>query len=144
MYRSNIKDFLNQDKERNIKNTDKGSYNCGGYALGTFSWYVPYSKRDTWVYPIPLEKLIEQMLKDFPNLRMIDNINEVQKNEYAIAFRKGDGDFHYMKKAKNGRWYNKRGCSYKIETLTQEEVLDKNWYNWYDEPITLFAMREVA
>ena len=30
---------------RNINNTIKRYYNCGGYALGTFSWYWPVRGR---------------------------------------------------------------------------------------------------
>ena len=31
-------DDLNLNKTRNVKNTDIDDYNCGGYALGTYSW----------------------------------------------------------------------------------------------------------
>lgn len=35
-------DFLNSYKTRNEKNTAEIEYNCGGYALKTFSWFYPY------------------------------------------------------------------------------------------------------
>ena len=33
-------DLFNRNGERNAFNTDQWYYNCGGYALGTFSWYL--------------------------------------------------------------------------------------------------------
>ena len=35
-------DFFNERQTRNEENTEKKDYNCGGYALRTFSWYLPY------------------------------------------------------------------------------------------------------
>ena len=37
-------DPKNSNHLRNINNTDKFDYNCGGYALGTFSWYTPFDE----------------------------------------------------------------------------------------------------
>ena len=39
---SKSRDYLNRQKTRNINNTCTSDYNCGGYALRTFSWYLPY------------------------------------------------------------------------------------------------------
>lgn len=41
-YFSASEDFLNSYKTRNEKNTTEIEYNCGGYALKTFSWFYPY------------------------------------------------------------------------------------------------------
>lgn len=41
-------DPLNMRGSRNIRNTDKADYNCGGYALGTFSWYLPSRTREEY------------------------------------------------------------------------------------------------
>lgn len=35
-------DPFNRNGKRNRSNTDTDAYNCGGFALGTYSWYVPY------------------------------------------------------------------------------------------------------
>lgn len=35
-------DPFNKDNRRRQKNTKTEAYNCGGFALGTFSWYAPY------------------------------------------------------------------------------------------------------
>ena len=41
-YSEICKDWLNRSGLRNADNTDIDLYNCGGYALGTYSWYMPY------------------------------------------------------------------------------------------------------
>ena len=35
-------DFFNIKRTRNEENTDIEYYNCGGYALETYSWYCPF------------------------------------------------------------------------------------------------------
>ena len=39
-------DPFNFLRNRNVRNTEKRTYNCGGYALGTFSWYCPHRAED--------------------------------------------------------------------------------------------------
>lgn len=36
----NDKSYLNLDRERNEQNMNALDYNCGGYALGTFTWIL--------------------------------------------------------------------------------------------------------
>lgn len=40
---SSSEDKFNSFRTRNQKNTLDGDYNCGGYALGTFNWFLPYN-----------------------------------------------------------------------------------------------------
>lgn len=136
-------DFLNKKKKRNIKNVPKSCYNCGGYALGCFSWYLPHEE-DTYLDETTLEENIQFMLNDFPELKVIQSLNELQENEYPILFRRGDdiADFHFVKRGKNGIWYHKRGASQEIEKMTEEEAFSSNWEDVYDGELVLFAMRE--
>ena len=39
-------DPFNKNNNRNLRNTPRRHFNCGGYALGTFSWYCPHSPED--------------------------------------------------------------------------------------------------
>ena len=39
-------DPFNKNNKRNVRNTERNTYNCGGYALGTFSWYCPHDEND--------------------------------------------------------------------------------------------------
>ena len=153
------KDYLNESGSRSVETVNVREYNCGGYALNTFTWYRPH-KRKYVVYGDEYEELTEKdiketysycisvMLKDFPSLRVIKNIKELQKNEYAIAFRigglgNGVDDFHFMKRAKNGHWTHKMGQG-NIERIKKEEVFAEIWqapFGDYKGKIILFAKK---
>ena len=148
----NNSDLFNVQRKRNINNTKRHLYNCAGYALETFSWYCPNEEDwGYWGYDEDLSdaemfaktfETVQFMLKDFKgHLRLIGSVDEVQENEYAIAYRvSSDGDFHFMKKMVNG-WHHKRGGSAHIYIETEDYVLNEIWCNRYDGPIVLMAMR---
>lgn len=100
------KDWFNREGRRNVYNTDIDFYNCGGFALGTYSWYTPYSRHfekedmiDLIVESIQegysyeeitseiLNHFEKQMLKDFDNLRPVAAEYVEKENEELIAFR---------------------------------------------------------
>ena len=148
----NNSDLFNVQRKRNIKNTCKALYNCAGYALGTFSWYCPNEEDDDDYWGLDdlsdaemaykTFETVEFMLKDFKGrLRLIGSVDEVQENEYAIAYRiSSDGDFHFMKKMRND-WYHKRGNTDRIYVESEDYVLKEVWCGRYDGPIVLMAMR---
>lgn len=136
--RTNSNDFFNTQKLRTVYNTPHFEYNCGGYALNTYSWYCPH-KQDASRNYNPSTKLatktvtrhaVKFMLKEFNDLRVIKDIKDLQPNEYAIAFRiggvNGDHDFHFMKRSKNGRWYSKSG-GMAIKNIKTKEVFADSW-----------------
>lgn len=142
------RDGLNCKKERNIKNAIKYEYNCGGYALDTFSWYCPYAENvdlfdELEDYDSALELFTNQMLQDFPDMRVINNLDEKNKDEYYVAFRVGEDDFHFIKGYSKYMWFSKMGSSARIERMTLSEVFDKPWGSWgqYDSKIVLFAKK---
>ena len=144
------KDPMNLLKNRNIHNTCKTNYNCGGYALGTFSWYCPHSEKQHGYYDTYSEEsLFEQvmghvkiMLAEFPTLRIIYALEEASENEEVIAFRLSNYDFHFMVRKANKRWYHKRGSCPFIYSITEEEVFSDCWMPDYDSPIVLMAMKK--
>lgn len=148
----NNSDLFNFQHKRNISNTERHLYNCAGYALGTFSWYCPneedweyWGSLDDWDDMTMLMKTSETvqfMLKDFAGrLRLIGSVEEVNDNEYAIAYRLSrDGDFHFMKKMANG-WHHKRGNTDRIYVESEDYVLREIWCDRYNGPIILMAMR---
>ena len=145
----NSKDLFNNERVRNIHNTDAYSYNCAGYALGTFSWYYPFDKdmydslfSDSNTLESITQQTVSYMLKDFEGrLRLISSLKELKKNEYAIAYRvSSDGDFHFMRKART-RWHHKKGSVSTIFTESEDNVLNSIWCDRYDGPIVLMAMR---
>lgn len=116
----NGEDTLNLQRRRNYRNTEKYEYNCGGYALENYAWYLPYSEDQRWdmsIYESSEDsddlaiKMVSHMLKDYKGrMRKINDVKELRQGEYAIAFRasKWHGDFHYAKLGKTGcgitRW----------------------------------------
>jgi hypothetical protein len=129
---------------RNEKNTRECEYNCGGYALGTFCWIIPYTQASRTFYnnkkkgnenfEKSLEHSVNYMLKVFKDkLRVIEDLHDLRENEYAIAYRMGEVDFHFMRRKRNGHWYHKMGMS-TIQPILKEDVFSPCWYNdWGDE-----------
>lgn len=144
---SQYEDEFNLSNKRNVRNTPRRTYNCGGFALGCFSWYCPREDFFQYAFNDYAEALVKTlysmkcMLADFADLRVISSLDEVEENEYPILFRhSSDGDFHYVKRGQNGVWYHKRGASTEIEVMRKEKIFDK-WCNRYDGPIIMFAKK---
>jgi hypothetical protein len=154
-----MRDRLNTKRLRELNNTPRSEYNCGGYALDTFSWYHPFSRKDRTLdnvieafgedYDKVLDYTVNYMLKDFKGkLRVIENLNELLSNEEAVAYRIemcGVGaDFHYVRRKRNGSWYGKLGACPTIHRYTEEQVFDcesEAWYyGRYDSEMILFAL----
>ena len=137
-----LPDNYNVLKERNIRNTEKFDYNCGGYALESFSWYLPRHENIPVgrEYDSTIEDCVKVMMEDFPNLRVITSVDDLRENEYAVAFRLSDDDFHYIKRARNGHWYHKMGNSHDIRTMKKEIVFSESWGDGYDGEIALLAI----
>ena len=145
-------DLFNRNRNRNERNTSQWDYNCGGYALGTFSWYLPNDNDDvedfwgcqdhSYEEMVSITRTcVDWMLDDFDDLRIIHRLSEVRHDEYAIAFRvSSDGDFHYIKQGKFRTWTHKCGMGC-INTITRWEVFHTHWNDRYDGPIVLFAKK---
>lgn len=153
------RDPYNSSNSRNIKNTPKAVYNCGGYALNLFSWYCPWGEdvsetetplaRAYWADDYfdndelfaPTMRCVQNMLAEIPTLRLLTGINDpIKDNEYMLAFRISyDGDFHFAKRACNGVWYHKQGGSQKIGVMTALEIIDDSWCDRYNGPLVFFA-----
>jgi len=153
----NMRDRLNKKKFRNLDNTPRSEYNCGGYALDTFSWYHPFPRKyhNLWAiidlyegdYSAVLHYTVNHMLKEFRGkLRVIQNLADLQENEEAVAYRiETDGyDFHYVRRKQNGSWYGKKGWTHPIYRYTEEEVFDCESDAWsegrYNSEMILFAL----
>ena len=146
-------DPFNKTKRRNRNNTKSYEYNCGGYALGTYSWYCPCVDRKeisniSYIYRTKqqeeklLRHCIEVMLSEIEGLRVIKDLSEVQADEYAIAFKLGKtwNDFHYIRRGKNGVWYEKCGSEQKINIVPTRKALAKDW-DMYHGRTVFFAKK---
>lgn len=126
------------------------TFNCGGYALDTFTWYNPCYGFDYFFdseeeNDKKIDFLSEIMLEEFPDMRRIDSPDEVGKNEYVIAFRITqsifDFDFHFIRRGRNGVWYEKMGARMGINRVSKEEVFAPSWKNKYFGKIAFFAKK---
>lgn len=152
MFSTDFDNNFNRRKLRNLNNTERQLFNCAGYALGTFSWYCPHENREGNYYSYAYDdretawrktmQAVIQMLQDFNNLRVIQEVSELKKGEYAIAFRiAADGDFHYVRRTRFGLWYHKKGATKKIWRMPKSEVFSDCWCSRYRGPMILFAMK---
>ena len=129
---------------------DPDLYNCGGFALGIFNWYRPYTwnenteeTNDETIYDIREDidygadydecctKIAHIMIKTMENeglCRCIEDSSELKKGEYLVAFKASYDDFHYARRLSNGRWFHKMGCS-NIEEISEDKVYSYKWWN---------------
>lgn len=172
-FEGDIEDLYNNSNCRTPDNTDNFLYNCGGYALETYNWFLPilcdsvvrenasaswleehsyadfndfyeseeyddaefelqyYVDRESdngleyvydllsdihndasdeemdeaeqlyWHHDYSSETALElaalNMLKAFPDMRRIESFDELNPDEYGIAYRGTDWDFHFAK-----------------------------------------------
>ena len=156
------KDYFNLDKKRNSQNTDNWDYNCGGYALGTFSWFLLDSFEpdcDLDYYDMTTEEIekrivrmeddcVEEIVEVFEGLvRPISVLSELREDEYAVLFRISydeEGyidDFHFVKRHHDGHYSHKPGKSAVAEF--KNDPFDGDWssrYLDYNAPIKILAV----
>ena len=166
-----MRDYLNRERKRNRENTNIASYNCGGFALGTYSWYLPYYDFETreeqvsellsrgfneeQIYRKLTALDTTQILSDFKDrLRIIKNEKDLSTDETLIAYRffvefnyycgalhYEDSDFHFRVKF-NDTWYEKNGD--KAISVVENMDLEEPWdAHWceYDSNTILFALK---
>lgn len=149
-------DYYNKNG-RNSQNTSIDDYNCGGYALGTFNWYLPYEsyEESTWALHFEHNMSVNEIAHYYENyllsdffeiIRPIKSTDELAENEKAIAFRVGIDDFHFCVYRKDIGWYHKPGRN-TIRRITTEEVFADHWespdgFVIYNSELILFAMKE--
>lgn len=137
---------------RNINNTIKRRYNCGGYALGTFSWYWPgrteeehdkimeYAEAEDW--DNALELAAGAIIRELPGW-MVVPFSLIMERKYSpkeyevVAMRFCDSDFHFWKLGRNWNWYDKMGSTKCIHRHAFESVR-RIWCHRYYSPIVCF------
>lgn len=163
---SNV-DYLNDKKTRNKVNTMISDYNCGGWALKTFSWYLPYNEdnhfdlaEELYKYGWSKEEVQEEilqndfeiLLKDFSDkLIPIDSIEDAKEGDTVIAYRlyveffdennMVDTDFHFRVR-ENGSWTEKCGGGIVHPCLFTEEPWNTGGDCIYDSKILYFIFKD--
>ena len=145
-------DPLNKRGSRNIRNTDKADYNCGGYALGTFSWYLPSRTREEYTdimghadigdMDTALALAAEAIVNELPGWSVVP-LALVMERKYSpkdyeiVALRFCYYDFHFWKLGRNWNWYDKMGCRRQINRHAFNDVRNV-WNDRYDSPVVCF------
>lgn len=138
---------------RNVSNTVKRYYNCGGYALSTFSWYWPgrtkeehdeimeYAEAEDW--DNALELATEAIINELPGWTVVP-ISLVMERRYSpaqyevVAMRFSNYDFHFWKLGRNWNWYDKMGGADEIDRHAFKDIRHA-WYHRYNSPIICFV-----
>ena len=145
-------DPLNMLGSRNIRNTDKADYNCGGYALGTFSWYLPSRTREEYTdimghadigdMGTALTLAAEAIVNELPGWSIVP-FALVMERKYSpkdyeiVAMRFCYYDFHFWKLGRNWNWYDKIGCREQINRHAFNDAQNV-WNDRYDSPVVCF------
>ena len=145
-------DPLNKRGSRNMRNTDKADYNCGGYALGTFSWYLPSRTRKEYTdimghadigdMDTALTLASEAIIDELPGWSAVP-FALVMERKYSpkdyeiVAMRFCYYDFHFWKLGRNWNWYDKMGCREQINRHAFNDARNV-WNDRYDSPVVCF------
>lgn len=145
-------DPLNKRGSRNIRNTDKADYNCGGYALGTFSWYLPSRTREEYTdimghadigdMDVALTLASEAIVAELPSWSIVP-FALVMERKYSpkdyeiVAMRFCYYDFHFWKLGRNWNWYDKMGCREQINRHAFNDARNV-WNDRYDSSVVCF------
>ena len=145
-------DPLNMLGSRNIRNTNKVDYNCGGYALGTFSWYLPSRTRKEYSdimghanigdMDVALTLASEAIVNELPGwsivpLALVMERKYSPKDYEVVALRFCYYDFHFWKLGRNWNWYDKMGCRGQINRHAFNDVRNV-WNDRYDSSVVCF------
>ena len=75
-----------------------------------------------------MEVFVERILKDFSDVRVVDDFDELDSDEYGIVFACGDDDFHFGR-YDEGIYTHKMG-SYEVEIARNEdEIFGSRYYS---------------
>ena len=147
-----LNDGFNQFGTRSRKNVEGWQFNCGGYALETYNWICPYDTEedsdrlfDDWYSSMSsndkLEETVEWMLERVPDLRRVNGVEDLEDDEYLIAYKCGRSDFHYCKRLPNGQWWHKMGSS-RTRRIAEHKVYSDTWLGGkYDSETAFFAKK---
>lgn len=146
-------DPFNYNGKRNMANTPKSTYNCAGYAFGTYSWYMMghddeehdliMEHADSGDYEVALKLASQAIMDELPGWELV-GLEAVMERVYSpdkyeiVAMRFCDFDYHFWKLGRNWNWYDKMGSAGWIDRHAFTEVLARRWNYRYDSPIVCF------
>lgn len=93
--------------------SDSTDFNCYAYALGEKQWkYVGGSQSAVKDFSVDsvAKMVLDDAQRDGRSMRIIDSYDSpIAQNEYRIALRTGEIDYHFMVQHSDGSWSHKPG-----------------------------------
>ena len=75
-----------------------------------------------------MEVFVDRILKDFSDVRVINDFDELDSDEYGVVFACGDDDFHFGR-YDEGIYSHKQGC-YEVEIAgSEDEIFGDRYYS---------------
>ena len=75
-----------------------------------------------------MEVFVDRILKDFSDVRVINDFDELDSDEYGVVFACGDDDFHFGR-YDGGIYSHKQGC-YEVEIAgNEDEIFGDRYYS---------------
>lgn len=75
-----------------------------------------------------MEVFVDRILKDFSDVRVINDFDELDSDEYGVVFACGDDDFHFGR-YDEGIYSHKQGC-YEVEiAMNEDEIFGDRYYS---------------
>ena len=75
-----------------------------------------------------MEVVVDRILKDFSDVRVINDFDELDSDEYGVVFACGDDDFHFGR-YDEGIYSHKQGC-YDVEIAgNEDEIFGDRYYS---------------
>ena len=75
-----------------------------------------------------MEVFVDRILKDFSDVRVINDFDELDSDEYGVVFACGDDDFHFGR-YDEGIYSHKQG-SYQVEIAgNEDEIFGDRYYS---------------
>lgn len=78
-------------------------------------------------HEVAFEIAVRHMKAAFPDLRIISDVSELKKNEYAIVYGTCCDDFHFAKYV-DGKWFHKPGGNEIEEVESWEDAMAGRYY----------------
>ena len=75
-----------------------------------------------------MEVFVDRILKDFSDVRVINDFDELNSDEYGVVFACGEDDFHFGR-YDEGIYSHKQGC-YEVEIAgNEDEIFGDRYYS---------------
>ena len=75
-----------------------------------------------------MQVFVDRILKDFSDVRVINDFDELDSDEYGVVFACGDDDFHFGR-YDEGIYSHKQGC-YEVEIAgNEDEIFGDRYYS---------------